>query len=146
MASSTQDHDLGRSFWVGLVAGAPLIVYGVWWLFHNARITRPAGWARWFVGAAVIHDLVFAPIVIGGGLLASRFAPRWLRAPMQVATVFVGVTVIVAYPAATENGLRPSNPTLLPRDEIANLIAVVAAILVATGVWAALRWRASRAP
>lgn len=47
-----------RAFWAGVVAGWAIIAFGVWGLFMDANQTNPASWVKWFLGGALVHDLV----------------------------------------------------------------------------------------
>ncbi len=133
------------SFLLGLAAGGPLVAYGVWWLVHNAGLTHPVGWTLTLAGAIVAHDLVLVPVVAGVGALLTRISPAWLRVPLRSALALSLVCALLAYPALSDRGRRPSNPTLLPRDLAVGLALVLVAIWVAALLWALARRQRSRA-
>lgn len=126
----------------GLLLGAPFTVYGLWWLLHNSRLTDPPGLATVLVAFVLAHDLLLVPIGLVVAVVVGRFVPRWAAAPALVALALSVVLTFVAYPALTRNGVRPSNPTLLPRDTLAGLLVSVAVVWVGAAGWAL--WRRSR--
>ena len=136
----------GLSFLAGLAGGIPLMTYGVWWLLHNAGLTHPPRWALTLGAAVVAHDLVLVPVVAIVGALLARLAPSWARVPVQYALGLSLVLALVAYPALSDSGRRPSNPTLLPRDLATGLALVLAGVWVAALVWALSRRQRSRPP
>lgn len=103
-----------RRFWAGLIVGWSISAVGVVLIFGN-RLTPPADIVRWMAGAAVIHDAVLLPIAVGVGL-ATMLLPLVLRLPVRVGIALSWVLFVVAWPGSTRNGVKPDNPTLLPRD------------------------------
>lgn len=118
----------GPVFWSSLVAGWGIIMYGVIGLLDNAGDTRPSDWARWFVGGAIVHDGLVAPLACGAGLLLARLVPARVRGPIQGGLLVSAVAVLFAWPFLRGYGLRPDNPSALPNNYGAGLAAVIAAI------------------
>ena len=54
----------GRGFWIGLVLGTPVMVYGAVELVQQTGWPRAFDVARWFGGGILLHDLVLVPIVL----------------------------------------------------------------------------------
>jgi hypothetical protein len=113
-------------------AGAALAAFGVFGLLQHASDTHPIGWFVWFAGAAVAHDVLVAPLVIGTGLLVTRL-PRAYRHPARTALVLAGAATIVAVPMVLGFGRRPDNPSILPQAYGTHLTAIA----IFTGVSAA---------
>jgi hypothetical protein len=118
------------------VAGAALIGVGLGGLVLHSSDTHPVGWLLWFAGAAVVHDALFAPFVLGVAALAGR-APRppVVRAGLAVA----GAAAIVALPAVLAYGRRPDNPSVLPQAyglHLVTIIGVVTAAVVVANAYA----------
>lgn len=105
---------------------------------RNVEI-RPAVWIRWWVAAALVHDLIVAPLVIAVGWLVVRFAPRALKAPLQAALLLSAVLVAVSWPALRGYGRVASNPTYLPRDYANGLVLSLAVVWAGCAVWALSR-------
>lgn len=133
MSEDAHAQQSGRPmFWIGVTLGWAFIVFGLWGVLHNARASRPPQWSAWFVGAAVLHDGVIAPLVIGVGALVVRRLRGPARAVVQGALVATGIVVLVTLPNVL-HVVRSSNPTLLPNNYAAGLFGVVAIIWVTAG-------------
>jgi hypothetical protein len=123
----------GPLFWCSLVVGWTSIGFGIWTLFARAGATRPAGFAAWFVGLAVAHDLVLAPAVsIVATWLVPR-VPRRVRGPVLGAAIVSGILALVSLPPLL--GDPADNPSLLPRNYVAGLIVALAVVWGATATW-----------
>jgi hypothetical protein len=120
---------------VAYIVGAALIAAGAAGLLAGARDTVPLGWAVWFGGLVLAHDLLLVPVVLGAGALLSRLPPS-LRGPMRVTAVIGGCVTAVALPLVLGLGRRAGDPSRLPLPYAANL-AVVIVLTVAAGCTAA---------
>jgi hypothetical protein len=95
------------------------------------------GWANtraalvWLVGGVVLHDAVFAPLVIGVSLAALRLAPRVWLAPCVVALVVLVPVTLLGVPELGRFGARADNPTLLDRHYWIGWSALVTLVLAA---------------
>ena len=96
---------------VGLAAAA----YGVWRLldlgWENTRAT-----ITWLVGGVVLHDGVFAPLVLVVALVAVQLVPRRHLAPVVVILVVLVPVTLAGIPELGRFGARADRPTLLDRD------------------------------
>ncbi len=130
-----------RLFWSGVVIGWTLIVIGIRGVIVDGSFTRPPQWSAWFIGAAVFHDLIVAPIVFA---LAATFLRRLrppYRAPVQAA---VGVTALIvagSLPVVLRLGEPTGNPTVLPENALPAFVAVIGAIWGATMIVMIAAWR-----
>ena len=97
---------------------------------------RPVTWVRWWVTAAVVHDVVVAPAAVVVGWAVVRFSPRALKAPLQTALLLSAVVVAVSWPALRGYGRLESNPTYLPRDYGTGLALTLAVVWTVCGAWA----------
>ena len=135
-------------FWVSAVLGWAVIAYGVRGLLHHHVDTRPANLAKFFVGGALVHDLLFAPVVLVAGVLLARIAPRPARAWLQAGLLVSGFLALFSYPLVRDYARVIHNPSSLPHNYTANLGvalgAVWAAVIAGALVTAALHRRASR--
>ena len=121
------------------VAGVAMFAIAARYAVLRSIDVRPAVWVRWWVTAAVVHDVVVAPIAIAVGWVVVRFAPRWLKAPLQTALLLTAVVVAVSWPALRGYGRVPSNPTYLPRDYVEGLILTLGVVWIACAGWAVAR-------
>ena len=112
---------------------------------HHRIDTRPGQLARFFVGGALIHDVLFAPLVLLAGVAVSRLAPRRWRAYVQAALLVSGVLVLFTLPEVRDYARVLHNPTSLPHNYTVNLLVVVAVVwLVTTGLAIGAAWRQRR--
>ncbi|WP_199484839.1 hypothetical protein [Actinomadura craniellae] len=120
-------------------AGIALIGVGAAGLLAHAADTRPAAWAVWFAGAALVHDLLLVPAVLAVGA-ATTWIPGPYRRPVQAGLAIGGTVALVALPVVLGYGRRPDNPSVLPLDYGANLLLVLALVAAATGAASAATW------
>lgn len=93
---------------------------------------------KWLVGGVLLHDGVIAPVVVGLGLLASRWLPAAWRAPAVVGLVCWGSLSLIAIPVLSGNGVDPTNSTLQDRPYVASWwigAATTLALVVVAGWW-----------
>jgi hypothetical protein len=119
--------------WLFLLPGLAAVGYGGYGLL-TADVPLVA-WATWFVGSALLHDLVLAPVWIGLGWLAARVLPRAARPAAVVGGAVSGVLALVAFPFVLGYGADPDNPSFLPHDVGRNLLLIVVAVLAVAAVW-----------
>ena len=131
---------LGRAFWIGVVLGGGVLVYGIAGALAEADRTKPAALARWVLSGLLLHDLVLAPLVGVAGVLVARATPRLARAPVQAALIASAVVLTVASPALLGLSDRPGNPTIHPIDYGTATTTVLAVVWALAGSWIAFRW------
>jgi hypothetical protein len=132
----------GSVFWIGVAAGWAVIGYGVVGLLRNATDTHPLNFLLFFLGSAVAHDLVLAPLVVAVGWLGLRRVPPAARPAVAAALIVAGSVTLYAYPFVRGYGRDPHNPSLLPNQygwTLATIIALVAATTALCGWWTARR-------
>ena len=121
----------GRTFWIGATAGWALIIYGLRGALHHSLDTRPSQLARFWIGGALAHDLLLAPVVLGIGIVLDRLVPRRRHAFVQRALIICGPLALFAYPQIRGYGHALRNPTSLPHNYIANFFLVAGAVIAA---------------
>jgi hypothetical protein len=126
-----------------LATGLLFIGLGFAGLVTHVSTAPPAGWAVWFTGAAVVHDALLAPLILGAAALAGR-APRPVRGPVRAALVLAGAVTFVAFPMVLGYGRRPDNPSVLPRAYGTDLAAIIILIGLVTAALTALKTRRVR--
>ena len=140
--------DGGRVFWITTTIGWSVMVGAVIGAVADRRDAQPAVLARWLVGGALLHDLLWLPIVAAVGAVLAR-AGRGGRFPAAVrwAIATSAVLVLIAWPFVRGYGRNRGNPSLLPRNYAHGLVAyLLLTWLVAGLALAAGRWRARRSP
>ena len=135
----------GRLFWPAVTVGWVVMAVGAWGLASEADRTRPAESVRFVLGAAVLHDLVLAPVVVLVGWALARIVPSRARGPVQAAVVVSAVVALFSFPFVRGYGKVAPNPSILPRDYGAGLAVVLAAIWAVAILVVARRWWAGRA-
>jgi hypothetical protein len=127
---------------LGIGAGA----YGAVLLLENppATIVRILVWA---VVAAVVHDLVFAPVCAALGMAGRRLIPLPWQSPAAVAGLCSAVLVLLAIPVFSRPGVRPDNPSVLDRDYPLGLAVALLVVWLCVPVYYLVRRVArSRSP
>jgi hypothetical protein len=130
---------------LAMVAGILATAYGV-------RLLLGLGWANtratlvWLIGGVVLHDGVFAPLVIVVALLALRLVPRERLAPWVVGLVILVPVTLVGIPELGRFGARADRPTLLDRHYWFgwSLMVTLVVVGVILGAWATRRPTAVR--
>lgn len=135
----------GWGFWLSATVGWVVIAAGLRGIVENSVQTRPGDLARFVVGGALLHDLLVAPLVIGAAaVVVGRAVPKRARAVVQAALVVSAVVALFSYPLVRAYGLATNNPTSLPHDYAANLLAVLGVVWATAAVLVLVRLRASR--
>ncbi|QNG37771.1 hypothetical protein F1C76_15335 [Geodermatophilaceae bacterium NBWT11] len=121
--------------WLFLAPGLLAVAYGFYGLLTAGGRVPIGSWLTWFVGSALVHDLVIAPLWIGLGWVATKVLPRPARGPAVVGAAVSGVLVVVALPFVLGYGAQEGNDSFLPRDYGTTLLVVVGVVLAVTAAW-----------
>ena len=136
----TQPGDAGRRwFWLGVVLGWPLIAVGAFGILRDSGVSAPVNFAVWFVGGNLVHDLVFAPLVLLGGVALRRVVPSRFLGPVQWASALTGIVALFALIPLAGWGRRAVEPTVQPLNYAVGFVVIVAAVWAAAAVSAAVR-------
>lgn len=137
-----------RGFWVAAGAGFAVMGYAVAGVLGDARATHPRSFAAWVVGAALVHDLLVAPVVCLVGLLLGRVLREPWRTPVRTGLIVSGVVLLVAWPALRGYGRDrvPDNLSVQPLDYTAAVLTVLAVVWAVVAVWLAARLTHVRRP
>jgi hypothetical protein len=113
---------------VALVAtGAAVGLYGGWLLlglgWDNLVATVP-----WLVAAVLLHDAVWAPVVLLVAAVGGARLPRPWSTPVMVGAVVLVTVTVAAAPMLGGFGARPDNPTLLDRPYLAGWLTFAAVV------------------
>jgi hypothetical protein len=130
--------------WLFLLPGLAAVVYGAHGLLTAGGRVPLGSWLTWFVGSALLNDLVLAPLWIGLGWLSTRLLPRAARPAVVVGAAVSGVLALVALPFVLARGRDPLNPSFLPRDYGVTLLVLVAVVWALSAVAAVVAVRRAR--
>jgi hypothetical protein len=130
--------------WLFLLPGLAAVVYGAHGLLTAGRRVPLGSWLTWFLGSALLNDLVIAPVWIGLGWLSARLLPRAARPAVVVGVAVSGVLSLVALPFVLGRGADPANPSFLPRNYGLTLLVLVLVVWALTAVAALLAVRRAR--
>lgn len=130
-----------RGFWVAAGAGFAVMGYAVAGVLGDARATHPRSFVAWVVGAALVHDLLVAPVVCLVGLLLGRVVREPWRTPVRAGSIVSGVVLLVAWPALRGYGRDrvPDNRSVQPLDYTTAVLTVLAVVWAVVAVWLAAR-------
>jgi hypothetical protein len=131
----------GRAFWAGLVAGWAIMAFGLLSLFERSAATRPTNFALLFLGAVVVHDLVFTPAVLAFGAVLGPRLPRAVRGLVLGAAAVSALLLVASVPVIGGFGRQSDNPSLLPRDGIVGILLVLAVVWAVTAAICVRAWR-----
>lgn len=124
MTATDPDGRRGAGSWIGLALGAPLIAYGVRGVLADLPGVQLTSFLRYFVGAAVGHDLVVGPLVCVLAGLVVRRLPRVAVAPVQAALIVTAVVGLVAWPFVRGYGITEGEPSFLSRNYTASVLVI----------------------
>lgn len=131
----------GKAFWIGAVAGWAVIAFGVFGLLRDAARTRPENFALWFLGSALAHDALIAPLVFLVALGLVKVVPARIRPVIQAGLIVAGSVTVVSLPFVLGRGGATGNPSALPRNYTAGLLIILGVIAVITALAARHRTR-----
>lgn len=129
-------------FWIGVVVGWTVIALGIRGLLHDHVATHPTVVGRYIVEAALILDLVVAPVVCLVGLLIARLFKPPLRAIIGGGVVASVVIAAYSYPFVRGFGRSPNLPSALPANYARGLLIVLAVVWLVVAllcIWAVHR-------
>jgi hypothetical protein len=138
--------DGGRVFWVATAIGWAVMAGAVIGAFGDRRDAQPTVLARWLLGSAVLHDLLWLPIVAVVGVVLARVGRGGrVPGPVRWAVATSAVLVLIAWPFVRGYGRNRGNPSLLPRNYAHGLVAYLVLTWLLAGVAMGVgRWRAGR--
>jgi len=109
--------------------GVVMIFIGLKGVVHDTHHWEsPTYWVKLFVGGAVGHDLVLAPVVFGVAFVLLRLVPPAYRAPLQAGFFASAILTVIALPGLRRYGKPPDNPTVQPVNYAHGLAITVGAI------------------
>jgi hypothetical protein len=140
-------------FWIATAIGWAVMAGAVIGAFGDRRDAQPTVLARWLVGSAVLHDLLWLPIVAVVGVVLARVGRGGrVPGPVRWAVATSAVLVLIAWPFVGGYGRNRGNPSLLPRNYAHGLVAylvvtwLLAGVAMGVGRWRAGRTRPAREP
>ena len=141
----TTRHPRGETVLRVAIGGVGVLTLGRGlWLMAHQSLSDLLSAGAWFVGPAVLSDLLLLPIVAVIGAALTRHLHPWVRLPAQVALAVIGILTFIALPFLTGLGKQQDNPSLLNRNYPLGLAVYILLILIVTGGWALRRRRALR--
>jgi hypothetical protein len=112
------------------VAGIGLASFGVFRLATQVSPRSLVFLGLWLAVALVIHDMIVAPAVVGGGWALRRFVPDRGRRYLQAALIASAMVTVIALPLIYLRGSQPPEKALLLRDYGANLAIILGSVAV----------------
>lgn len=123
----------GIVFWAAALIGGATVVVALRELWAASSPTAEASILRFLLGAGIVHDLLWAPVVVAVAIATSRLPVR-VRTPVRFGLAFTAVVLVVAWAPLRGYGRRSDNPSLLPHDygtHVAWLLVAIWATVVA---------------
>jgi hypothetical protein len=131
----------GPLFWSCLAVGSVVMGFGLVSLLSRAGATKPLNFAAFYVGLALVHDLLLAPATIVIATIVRGVSPRVGRGLLFGALVVSAVVVLFSTPLLFRWGAQPDNPSFLPRNYALGLALVLAVVWVVAAVLLLTRTR-----
>jgi hypothetical protein len=122
--------------------GALLMAYAISGALTDTGVK--GGALIFLVAAAVVHDGLVLPLVIGAGVLIGRLVPSRPRTAVRVAAVISLAVTVVALPLVLGRGRVPDNPSVLPLHYGRGLLVIYTIIWATTAVAVAVQRRRHR--
>lgn len=135
----------GFWFWPGIVAGVGIMLYGLQGLMRESNLTHPPNLFVYYLGGAIIHDGLVAPIVTLIGWSLKRFVPKKIWPEVRGVLFAAAVIGLYSWPFVHGYGRRPDNPSILPNNYAVGLVDVLLFVMVIAAGVAIVRARRSRA-
>ena len=142
-AGEVGHRDGGPVFWITTAIGWSVMAGAVIGALGDRRDAQPTVLARWLVGSALLHDLLWLPIVAIVGAVLARVSRRGrVPAPVRWAIATSAVLALIAWPFVRGYGRNQGNPSLLPRNYARGLVAYIMLTWLLAGLALAIgRWR-----
>jgi len=128
-----------RWFVPALVVGWTLMGVGAWSALRNSDDANPVALLKLVVGFDLAHDLVLAPLLVGGAWLIARLLPEPARGPCRVAGALTVLILVFSRPLVTGYGRRPTNSSTLPHDYGRTVLLLLVAMWACTLAFIAVR-------
>jgi hypothetical protein len=135
----------GVAFWASAVIGAAIVLFGIRGLLENEPRGAESA-IRWFIGGALVVDLLVVPLGAALGWIGRRAVPTWAWPAVRAGLLTSAVLIAFALPLVLDQGGTPDNPTIRPRDYGTGLTVALVATWLAAGAWLGLAARARRQP
>jgi hypothetical protein len=110
------------------VVGALTMVGGAVGLVLHLHRTHPVGTAIYYVGGALAHDLIIAPLVILVGVLVAAVVPHAYRPAVRGGLIVSGAMTLIALPLLLGKGKQADNPSHVPLPYGRNLLLILAVV------------------
>ena len=123
-----------KGFWIGLVMATPVLAYGLKGALDHLPDVQLTSFITYFVGGAVVHDLVLAPAVCLIGWAVVRLVPKVAVAPVQAALVASGVIGLVSWPFVRGYGITAGEPSFLSRNYATSVLTAWSVVWAAAAV------------
>jgi hypothetical protein len=143
-APASDEHRPGIAFWASAAIGAAIVLFGIRGLLENEPRGAPSA-IRWFIGGALVLDLIVVPAGAAIGWAARRVVPAWTWPAVRAGLLTSAVLVAFALPLVLDQGGTPDNPTVRPRDYETGLALALVATWLVVGAWLLVRSRRDRA-
>lgn len=140
-ADATTEGRAPVGFWVGLVLGAPFLAYGVRGAVDGLPGVQLTSFLQWFVGGALVHDLVVGPLVCGAAWLVATRLPPIASGPVRGFLAASVVTALIAWPFVRGYGITPGEPSFLSRNYTASVLVLCAGYALVALLVVLWRWQ-----
>jgi len=130
----------GPGFWVAMLLGGAVTLFGAIGLLRTIG-DGLGSFIAYFVGGALLLDLVAVPLASGVGLLGRRRVPAAAWPAVRAGLVATATLTLFAAPLVADLGGRPDNPSLRPRHYGSGLLTALAVVWLGCLVAAAVAHR-----
>lgn len=143
-APTSDERRPGIAFWASALVGAGIVLFGILGLLENEPRGAPSA-IRWFIGGALVLDLIVVPLGAAVGWVARRAVPGWAWPAVRAGMLTSAVLIAFALPLVLDLGGTPDNPTVRPRDYETGLAVALGATWLLVAAWLLVRSRRDRA-
>ncbi len=121
------------------LTGVGLALYGIVGLVGSTSQRGLISAAKWFIGGALVHDLLLAPVVLAIGVLVVRWVPGRIRPYVQAGLFITAALTLIALPFLSGRGYHRTNPSALPLNYGRGYAIAVAVVWLTIAIVAFVR-------
>ena len=139
-----QEHDPehGIMFWIGLLIGGAIVAFAMRGVLHQfATGAARYRWARYVVGADLVHDLIIAPLVFLVAYGARHIVAPRFRGPLAFGVYGSAVMIAIGWYPLHGTAHYKQNVSFQPLNYATAVTTTVVVVWCIAAIWTVLLMR-----